>query len=322
MNYDIVTFGVPIMEIMRKNLDCPIDRIGDFEGPYPAGDPGICLNECVAMGYRGCYVGVVGDDDLGAGFLKKMDKNGIDRSRIRVDRKHTTALSLLAKFSDGSRRFVFTLPTSAAARLGPEDFDRELLHSVRWIHISGFALSVSPSIAQLHGMILDEIGDEVMVSFDPNYRKEVLDLESYRNRCQRIYERCNLFLPSEGEAVIFEPDAADDREACKRAAGKGKMAALKLGARGAWGFQGDRQVYEPGFPAKEVDPTGAGDTFSGALIASLMDGRDFFSSMVYGCAAGSLCVQRKGLMESAPVRFEVEELVRTKRQDGTGGHDE
>lgn len=314
MRYDIVTFGIPMVEIMRKRLDCPFDEVGEFEGPYPAGDPGICLYECVAMGYRGCYVGVVGDDPLGSCFLKQMERGGVDHSYIRKDPRHTTATSLLAKFSDGSRSFVFTLPTSAAAQLGPEDFDEELLRNVRWVHVSGCAISVSESIAKLHHMIMDFIGDDVTVSFDPNYRKEILGLDEYKKRCKKIYDRCNLFLPSEGEAVIFEPEAENDVEACRRTAAKGKMAALKLGAKGAYGFCGDRQIYDPGFPAEEIDPTGAGDTFSGALIASLMDGRDLFQSIVYGCAAGSLCVQRKGLMEIAPVRREVEELVNSRRE--------
>lgn len=313
MKYDMVTFGVPMVEIMRKELDKPFDQIGEFEGPYPAGDPGICLNACVKMGHKGCYVGVVGDDPLGKCFFRQMERSGIDYSHIRIDPERVTAMSLLAKFTDGSRSFVFTLPTSAAAQLGIQDFDAELLKSVKWVHISGFALSVSQSIAELHDMILDAIGEEVNVSFDPNYRREVIDILEFRKRCKRVYERCNLFLPSEGEALILEPEADGDMEACKKAAAKGKMVALKLGNKGACGFFGNRQVYDPGFQVIEVDPTGAGDTFSGALIASLIDGKDFFSSLVYGCAAGALCVQKKGMMDTAPVRGEVEALVKSRR---------
>lgn len=308
MGYDMVTFGVPIMEIMRKQLDAPLEEPGDFEGPYPAGDPGICLNACVRLGHKGCYVGVVGKDALGDSFLRQMERSGIDYTRIRRAEGYTTALSLLAKYSDGSRSFVFTLPSSAAAQLGPEDFDRSLLKQTRWLHISGFALSVSKSIARLHEMALDEISDEVMVSFDPNYRKEVMEKEEFRRLCQRAYDRCNLFLPSQGEAVLFE-EAKDDVEACTIAAGKGKRAALKLGRDGAYGFEAGACIREPGFPAEEIDPTGAGDTFSGALIAGLMEGMEWQQALRFGCAAGSVCVQRKGLMDIAPTRREIEAVL-------------
>lgn len=312
MEYDMVTFGVPIMEIMRKRLDSPLEEPGDFEGPYPAGDPGICLNECVRLGHKGCYVGVVGDDPLGQSFLRQMERSNIDYSHIRKVKNYTTALSLLAKFSDGSRSFVFTLPTSAAAQLGPEDLDKELLKHIKWLHISGFALSVSKSIARLHEMALDEIGDEVMVSFDPNYRKEIMGKEEFHKLCQRVYERCNLFLPSEGEAVLFEP-GRDDVEACAMTADKGKRAALKLGKNGAYGFDAGECIREPGFPAEEVDPTGAGDTFSGALIAGLMEGMEWREALRFGCAAGAICVQRKGLMDIAPTRQEIETVLAMTR---------
>lgn len=307
-HYDMVTFGVPIMEIMRKELDAPLGEPGDFEGPYPAGDPGICLNACVRLGHKGCYVGVVGNDPLGDSFLQQMERSGIDYSYIRKAKGYTTALSLLAKFRDGSRSFVFTLPTSAAAQLGPVDFDSELLKRVKWLHISGFALSVSKSIAELHEMVLDELDNGVMVSFDPNYRKEIMGKREFRKLCTRVYERCNLFLPSEGEAMLFE-EGKDDIEACEVAAKRGKGVALKLGKKGAYGFYEGKSIYEPGFPAEEIDPTGAGDTFSGALITGLMEGMEWPEALKFGCAAGSICVQRKGLMDIAPVREEIEMVL-------------
>jgi len=308
MKYDIVTFGIPMVEIMRKELDCPFEQIGEFEGPYPAGDPGICLNECVVLGHRGCYVGVVGKDPLSNCFFRQMEKSGIDCSYIRTVDRYTTAMSLLAKFSDGSRNFVFNLSESAAAQLGPDDFDKDLLEQVKWIHVSGFALSVSESIAHLHDMIMEEIKEDVLVSFDPNYRNEMIEVELFQERCRKVYERCNLFLPSLGEAVLFE-QGKDDFEACAAAAHRGKRVALKAGKDGAYGFEMENRIHELGFSAEEVDPTGAGDTFGGALIAALIEGMEWKEALRFGCAAGSICVRRKGLMDIAPVRREIEAVI-------------
>lgn len=309
MAFDIVTFGIPMVELMRRKLDVPMTEVGDFTGPFAAGDPGITLNACTTLGYKGCYVGVVGKDPLAECFLQRMHKSGIDTSRIRVDARHTTGISLLAKFSDGNRSFVFTLPTSAAAQMGPEDFDRELLRQVKWLHVSGFTLSISDSIVELHRLIMREIDDRVMVSFDPNYRKDIIELKRYQLACREVFERCNLFLPSTGEAGLFCPGASDERSACGIIAGKGKMVALKCEARGCYGFAGGRELYVPAFPIEEVDPTGAGDTFGGALIAKLLDGADFFAALPYAAAAGALAVNRIGLMDIAPNRGEIQELL-------------
>ena len=65
----------------------------------------------------------------------------------------------------------------------------------------------------------------------------------------------------------------------------------------------------PAFRIEEIDPTGAGDTFGGALIAKLLDGVDFFEALRYGAAAGALAVNRIGLMDIAPNRADIQELL-------------
>ncbi len=311
MNIDIVTYGIPMVELMRKQLDVPLSEYGEFLGPFAAGDPGITVNACAALGYQGCYVGVVGPDALAECFMARMRKSAIDTTYIRTDPTRVTGLSVLAKFSDGSRNFVFTLPHSAAAQLGPQDLHPELLRRVKWVHVSGFTLSISESIVALHRLIMESIGQNVMVSFDPNYRKDIIEPEPYRQACAEVFKRCNLFMPSFGEALPFCPDAEDELEACRRIAASGKLVALKKGAAGAHAFAGIRERSIPAFPAQELDPTGAGDTFGGAVIASLLDGKDFFEAVRYGAAAGAIAVNRIGLMDIAPNRADIQNKLLT-----------
>ena len=65
MSYDIVTMGPLLCEIMRKELDKPLDRPADFSGPYPSGDTAIMLNAAAKLGARCAMIGVVGDDGFG-----------------------------------------------------------------------------------------------------------------------------------------------------------------------------------------------------------------------------------------------------------------
>jgi len=52
----------------------------------------------------------------------------------------------------------------------------------------------------------------------------------------------------------------------------GKVLFITLGAEGACIIQGETTTYIPAVPAVELDPTGAGDAFCGATIASLLRG--------------------------------------------------
>lgn len=312
VRYDIFTFGVPMVELTRGEKDCPLKETGTFIGPFPAGDPGILVNAAVKLGCVGGYAGAVGSDEFGISFLECMDRNKVDRSEIRVLPEYPTGMSIVANFSDGSRKFIFTVPFSAAAQMGPEDFSEELLARIDWLHVSGFALSVSESIGKLHDKIMDHLSDKVTVSFDPNFRRDIIDLDTYVKRCGKTFKRCNLFLPSRGEAGLFLETETDELEACRKISESGKRVVLKDGCYGAYGFENGESCFISAYPAKEKDPTGAGDIFGGAVIAALHKGKSFSQAIRYGCAAGALAVERVGLMDIAPDWEDLEEALKRK----------
>jgi ribokinase len=66
-------------------------------------------------------------------------------------------------------------------------------------------------------------------------------------------------------------------------------------------------VHQPGFAAKPVDTTGAGDTFSGALGAFWDLG--LAEAVRRGCAAGALSVTRRGAQDSMPTLAELSTLL-------------
>ncbi len=74
---------------------------------------------------------------------------------------------------------------------------------------------------------------------------------------------CDLFFMNRNEAAGLFGSPLDARTAA------GKFLFVTLGADGALVVQGDHVTHLPGQPARELDPTGAGDTFCGATLASL-----------------------------------------------------
>jgi sugar/nucleoside kinase (ribokinase family) len=76
-----------------------------------------------------------------------------------------------------------------------------------------------------------------------------------------------------------------------------KHVIIKKGEHGALLFQGDDVFAMPALPlSKVVDPTGAGDTFAGALIGYLARSNDLATptlrkAVVYGSVLASFCVE-------------------------------
>ncbi|MDE5718307.1 MAG: hypothetical protein K2I53_11980, partial [Lachnospiraceae bacterium] len=87
---------------------------------------------------------------------------------------------------------------------------------------------------------------------------------------------------------------------------------LTLGSRGSWYMNGKEAFYQGIFPAKTVDTTGAGDTFTGYFLAGIASGRPPREAMEYAAAASAISVGRHGASPSIPafdeVRLKMERL--------------
>ena len=79
-----------------------------------------------------------------------------------------------------------------------------------------------------------------------------------------------------------------------------------VGARGArWtGPDGEGSVAAPS--AKVVDTTGAGDTFTGVLAATLAEGEPIAAAVERAVVAATLSVETEGAVPSIPHRGQID----------------
>lgn len=89
------------------------------------------------------------------------------------------------------------------------------------------------------------------------------------------------------------------------------LVAVTFGAEGALLKRGDgtelARATPP--PVVAVDGTGAGDSFCGALVVALLEGRDHADALRRACAAGALAASRAGAQPSLPMVPEVDAIV-------------
>lgn len=306
---EVITLGNVLVEVMRLERDIALDQQGElFAGPYPSGDPAIYADTVARLGGSAGFIGVVGDDDFGRCIVERFERDGVDFSRGIVSQSHTTGVAFVAYFSDGSRRFIFHWRDAASGQLGPEQIDPAYIQSAKWVHITGSTLGVNERCRAAVLRILELLDPNTIVSFDPNIRPEVLTVEQIRELCQPVLERANLFLPSASEAMLFT-GAASDEAGCRLLASQGKQVVLKLGEQGCWVFEKGRDQRVAGFAVEEIDPTGAGDSFSAGLTVALLEGQDLVSAARFANAVGALAVTKRGPMEGAPTRAELASLL-------------
>lgn len=115
---------------------------------------------------------------------------------------------------------------------------------------------------------------------------------------------------NEGEArsLLGEPvaDPSQARAAAGALRARGpRHVVVTLGAAGLVHASSDGVVHLAAPAAKAIDSTGAGDTFVGALAASLAQGLAPLAALRWGQAAAALAVTRRGTQSAMPTRAEV-----------------
>jgi sugar/nucleoside kinase (ribokinase family) len=309
MSYDIVTIGSMHCEIMRKELDQPLNIPADFTGPYPSGDPAIMIYAAAKLGAKCGMISVVGEDAFGRCVTARLEQAGVDCSMVRKDSNSSTGAAFVCYYADGSRDFLFHVERAASGGLTPEDVNVEKLTGTKWINISGFTIMLGESCRNAVYKIINELPEGTAISFDPNVRLESSEAKRIKEYCAPVIEKASIIFPSKNEAAIFT-DSDNDDMGCRKWAAMGKTVVLKNGESGCRIYVKDQVIIVPSVQVEEVDPTGAGDTFCGAFLTALTNGKSLEECGKFANMAGALSVRVKGPMEGAPSRDEVEEYLK------------
>ncbi len=110
------------------------------------------------------------------------------------------------------------------------------------------------------------------------------------------------------DAAVVSAEDTDDPAAIDRWADLAPVLIVTLGDRGARLHVGGAWHDIPPFPAREIDPTGAGDVFAAAYAVSLRDTRDPLQSARFASAAASLSVQGH-TTSTIPTRPQIHRLL-------------
>jgi len=253
---------------------------------------------------RTAYVTRVGDDRFGEALLDLWHAEGVDTTAVDRDPEAPTGLYFVTHGPKG-HEFSYRRAGSAASRMTPEWLQmtqrRQVLQHTRLLHLSGISLAISPSARETALLAMREARTAgARVAFDANLRLKLWTLDEARAGIAAAMALCDLFLPSLDDVTVLtglsDPQAILD---WGHAAGA-RTVVLKLGADGCIVSEGGRREALVAHRVKAVDATGAGDCFSGNLLARLAAGDDVFTAARYANAAAALAVQGWGAVAPLP----------------------
>ncbi|MEM3648642.1 MAG: sugar kinase [Thermoproteota archaeon] len=312
---DILAIGEVLVEFVRKGRDMPHYETGEYAGPFPSGAPAIFIDTASKLGLKSAIIGAVGNDDFGSLLKKRLATDNVDITHVFTREEYTTGIAFVTYFSDGSRRFVFHLKHSAAARIKPGDVDEDFVKTFKVLHVMGSTLSMGEEIRESCYRAV-EIANRagIIITYDPNLRAELIDPRMISKISKKVLEAAEIVMPSKAE--LFDLTGKRNLEEASREIFKYgvKLLIVKIGEKGSIGISSQEAVFEPAYIVPEVDPTGAGDAFDAAAVYGYLKKQGLRGILEFANAAGALKVTRMGPMGVPEGVSEIEHLMKTCRK--------
>lgn len=253
------------------------------------------------LGGRVRMVGRVGTDLFGEELRRSLKNSRVDVDPVSPTEGTPTGVALI--FVDARGENVIVVASGANAALSVADVERALAGADRGYLLLQLETPIetvmaAASIAHWHGLTV------------------ILDPAPARALPRDLLACVDIITPNESEALaLLGRDGAtvtlEEAPGVARAVrdlGVG-TAIVKLGEKGAFLSSASAEGHFPAPRVEVVDATAAGDTFNGALVVALAEGKDTGAAVAFANVAAALSVTRAGAQASIPMRADVDALM-------------
>lgn len=242
----------------------------------------------------------IGQDTLSARALEHFDSLDLESATVLQSPDVPTGNAFIM-LSNETRDNMITLDLGANLTISKQEIAQEL-----------------PKVACANTLLVQLENNLSSVEQVLSYAKEnqiltILNPAPYCEEVVTLLSFVDVITPNETEAECLSGIAIVDIESAKRAAQRiyvmgPSLVIITLGAKGCLVFDGQEYKRYLSYNANVVDTCGAGDSFNGALAASLSNGTSVQEAISYASAFASLAVERRGA-SNMPTHLEVRERL-------------
>ncbi|MEG6017064.1 ribokinase [Enterobacter hormaechei] len=260
-------------------------------------------NQAVAAGRSGAniaFIACTGDDDTGERVRKQLASDKIDIAPVSVVAGESTGVALIFVNAEGEN--VIGIHAGANAALTTERVEAQ----------RGIIAGAEALLMQLESPV-ESVLAAAKIAHE-NHTSVVLNPAPARVLSDELLALVDIITPNETEAEKLTGIRVENDDDAARAAlelhdkGIGTVI-ITLGSRGVWASVNGEGRRVPGFKVKAIDTIAAGDTFNGALVTALLEGKAMDDAIRFAHAAAAIAVTRKGAQPSVPWRKEIDEFL-------------
>ena len=285
------------MVITGKKIPVPGETVSG--GTFLMNPGGKGANQAVAVARLSAkkgacsFIAKVGNDLFGRETAVRMRKDGID-AKLIVDRREPSGTALILVDAKGQN--VISVALGANGTLSPKD-------------VAKFRKSIENAAALL--MQLETPMETVVAAAKWAHAKGVpviLNPAPAAKLPGELYKCLDWITPNETEAELLTGVKVTDAKSAQKAVnvflkrGVGHVV-ITMGSKGA--YCGNCRKLYPCRKVKAVDCVAAGDTFNGAFVVALAEGKCCKDAIAFAQKASAISVTRPGAQSSVPFRKEV-----------------
>lgn len=234
------------------------------------------------------FLGAFGTDTLAQPVLDSLHSAGVQVHAIRCDEAPTGTAFICV---DARGENAITVVPGANALLAPE-------HLPKLSGIRNLLLQLETPVATLlaYAKAAKAQGVQVVLNAAPARRDALVLLPDI-----------DILIVNEGELALLSGGSGSIRTQMESL--RVPTVITTLGAHGCVARTADTYCVQSALPVEVKDTTAAGDTFCGALVAALSEGRPLNAALQVASAAAALACTREGAQTSIPTRAEVDALL-------------
>lgn len=271
MRNTVYSMGEALIDFMPAEKGRALKDVVSFER-VAGGAPANVAAAVSKLGGKSGFISKLGNDAFGDYIIEVLDNAGVDTSKVLRTADANTGLAFVSLKEDGERDFSFYRKPSADMLLSENEIEENWFENCHSLHFCSVDLIEAPVKYAHKKAIESAINNKAIISFDPNVR---LPLWSSPEECRdAILE----FLPFAHIVKISDEELEfitgySDIEEVKKVIFKGncKILIYTKGGDGAELHTINHVVSVPGVKVNVVDTTGAGDSFIGSFLYSLLN---------------------------------------------------
>ncbi len=261
------------------------------------------------LGGNANLISTVSEDAVGRYILNQLRHYGIGADHVNVVAGQLrSSLAVVETRNENCQSVIyrngaadFELSEASVVAVPFSNFDALI--------VTGTALAKNPSrSATLKAMALARAAG-LKIILDVDYRpyswNSIADASAI---CLSAAQASDLIVGNDVEFDVLA-GGSEGQKLAQHMAQQGQTAIYKMGEKGAVTYQGEQMFETPIFEVAALKPTGAGDSFVGALVMSLAIGLGLEEAVRQGAAAAAIVVSRVGCAPAMPSRAELNSFL-------------